>query len=452
MSQIMVNMPVGLAYASNPTFRIPDHIELINSNLMDIATGKLKRLIISMPPRHGKSELTTKMFSAWYILNNPNKNVIVVGHGSSFAIDRFGRPVRSIVREFAPKFNTEIERDSNAANRFSMKQGGSFKAIGKGGDLIGRGADLLIIDDPIKDPSEAFSKRQRDKLWEWFQYTPMTRMEPDGSAIIIMTRWHNDDIVGRILNSENGAEWKYLSLPALSDSGEALWPQRYSVEQLAKIKSIVGTGVWNAQYQQRPITNENAIFKVDWWQKYNETPQFDYIIQSWDMAVEEKEVNDFYVCTTWGVLKRNDYLIDVYRKHIDFPKALQAVKDLAEIYKPNEILIEKKANGSPIIQTLKSETRLPIRPIEPHGSKETRAHAVTARIESGNVFIPEKAPWLNTFILETAEFPRSEHDDIVDSLTQALMRTTYYHYDESSTVQKPTSKTNNSVFQRIRTV
>lgn len=448
MSEILVNMPVGLAYAANPRFEIPNHIELINSKLMDIANGKLNRLIISMPPRHGKSELTTKTFAAWYLLNNPEKNVIVVGHGTNFAVDRFGRPVRNLVKTYSKAYNTSIARDSNATNRFTLKEGGSFKAIGKGGDITGRGADLLIVDDPIKNNEEAYSQRQREKLWEWFITTPMTRLEPGAAIIIIMTRWHNDDIVGRILSSESAEEWEYLCIPAISDNNEALWPERYNINKLESIKKQIGTLTFNALYMQKPVTNENQIFVPDWWQRYKELPPLNAIIQSWDMAVKDGQSNDYYVCTTWGADDTNDYLIDLWRKKVKFPAALQAVKDLADKYNPTEILIEDKSNGSPIIQTLKDSTRLPIKPIEPKGSKEARAHAVTARIENGNVFIPEKAPWLDIFILETAEFPFSAHDDIVDTVTQALNRLKAYK-GSVKVASKPTN--NSSVFSKFNT-
>lgn len=418
--KVEVNMPVGLACANDPTYKIPYHIELINDKLMDVAEGKTLRLIISMPPRHGKSEITSKYFPGWYLMNFPKKRVIITAHSADFATDRFGRPIRNLVSQFGEQFGVSLAKDSNAAHRFNTNYEGSFNAIGAGGSITGRGADLFIIDDPIKGPEDVISARSRDKMWDWFLTVPMTRLEPNAAMVIIMTRWHSDDLVGRILNSSEADRWTHLNLPALNSKGEALWPERYSAEYLEQRKVTLGSYFFNAMYQQQPVANENQIFKEHWWRYCSEMPNTNYIVQSWDTAFKEEEQNDFSACSTIGYNDKNYYIMDVFRMKLEFPALLRRAIALAEKFKPNVILIEDKASGQSLIQTLKSETRLPIKAVKSNGDKELRAHLVTPIIEAGKVFLPERADWLMDFLTEMSEFPLSAHDDIVDCITQGL--------------------------------
>lgn len=443
MRKVEVNMPVGLAIADNSQYLIPAHIELINNALIDVSLGICKRLIVCMPPRHGKSHIISRYFPAWYLLNNPDKRIILTSYEAGFA-QSWGRQVRNIINEFGPQYNVSIAKDSNAAHRFNLNRGGSFNTAGAGGAITGKGADLFIIDDPIKNIEEAQSKVMREKLWEWFTTTAYTRLEPGGSMIIIMTRWHYDDLVGKILANDEDKEWTLLSLPAIDDEGVALWPQRFNAEKLAAIKEQMGTLFFNALYQQRPIANENQIFNPNWWLRYkpDELPSDMYKIQSWDTAFKDKEQNDYSVCTTWGADNANDYLIDMWRKRVQFPTLLQAVKELAEQFEPHKILIEDKASGQSLIQTLKSETRLPIKAVTPNGDKVTRAHLVTPKLEAGKVWIPERANWLDAFITETSEFPMAAHDDVVDSVTQALFHLKSFSKVKFSSPNTTRSKTN----------
>lgn len=420
MQQVTVNMPVGLAYAYDPNYRIPNHIALINNALMDVAAKKIDRLIINMPPRHGKSELISKYFPAWFLLNHTNKRIILTSYEADFAAS-WGRKARDIINAFCYQYNTSIRTDNNAANRFELVQGGQLNTAGAGGAITGKGADILIVDDPVKNIDDANSKTYRDKVWDWFNTTAFTRLEPDGAVIVIMTRWHYDDLVGRIIANDKDERWKVISLPAIDDDGNALWPERFNAEKLNEIKTQLGSMHFNALYQQRPVATENQIYKPSWWQYYTELPECKYVVQSWDTAFKDKEQNDFSVCTTWGKCEKGSYLMDMVRSKLEFPALLRMVKAQAEKYNPDVILIEDKASGQSLVQTIKNETRLPIKGIQVTSDKITRAHLAVPLIESGRVFIPNSAPWLADFLNETQEFPMGKHDDIVDSMNQAIL-------------------------------
>ena len=419
-NQIMVNMPVGLATAYDRNYKIPSHIEKINKALIDVALGKTKKLIINMPPRHGKSELISKYFVAWYLLNFTNKRVILTSYEADFAAS-WGRKVKDVINTFGKQYKTRIRRDSNASNRFELLQGGQLNTAGAGGAITGKGADILIIDDPIKNIEEANSKVLRQKVWEWFTTTAFTRLEPDGAVIIIMTRWHYDDLVGRILNNpEERKQWTWLSLPAINENNEALWAERFSIDKLNEIKNTLGSMHFSALYQQKPVATENQIYKYEWWKYYSAPPTFKMIVQSWDTAFKTSEQNDFSVCQTWGVADNGYYLLDLVRRKIEFPELLRCAKSLAEKYNPNIILIEDKASGQPLIQSIRKETRLPIKAVQVNKDKITRAHLAIPFIEAGKVFLPQSAEWLSDFLTETEEFPMSAHDDIVDAMNQAI--------------------------------
>lgn len=446
--KIEVNMPVGLACANDSSYSIPNHIELINDKLMDVVDGKIQRLIISMPPRHGKSEIISKYFPSWYLLNYPNKRVIITAHSADFAVDRFGRPIRNIVSQFGDQFGVTLAKDSNAAHRFNTNYEGSFNAIGAGGSITGRGADLFIIDDPIKGPEDVISQRSREKMWDWFLTVPMTRLEPNAAMVIVMTRWHTDDLVGRILASEEADEWTYLTLPALDKNGEALWAERYSKEYLEKRRVTLGSYFFNAMYQQNPISNENQIYKEHWWKYYKELPSLKYVVQSWDTAFKDQEQNDYSACTTMGANDTGYYVMDVFRTKLEYPQLFKRVVAMADKYHPNLIVIEDKASGQSLIQSLKSETRLPIKAIKADSDKVLRAHIATPTIEAGKVFLPERAEWLNDFLTEMNAFPLSANDDMVDSFNQNLAVLVKYgrpvSYGKSS---NPNAKYNNKFFK-----
>lgn len=411
-------LPSYLALKDNPNYIWKNHLSVLETKLVECVIEKNKRIIVTMPPRHGKSEMSSKYFPAWALMKYPNLKIILASYESDFAAS-WGRKIRELINKYGDLDYSSLKNDSRAANRFSLKNESELITAGAGGAITGKGAHLLIIDDPVKNHEQAYSKTYREKTWEWFNTTAFTRLEPNGSAIIIQTRWHADDLAGRLLN-QNNTEWENVNFPAIDDYGNALFPERFSTEQLLKIKEQIGTNAFASLYQQKPIVNDNQIYKESWWRYYNDLPTLNYIIQSWDTAFKEKEHNDYSVCTTIGTNGTNYYVLDVYRGKLEFPALQRRVVSLADKYKPDYILIEDKASGQSLIQTLRNDTNLAIKAIKANGDKELRAHLATPLIESGKVFLPERAEWLNDFLTETAEFPLSPHDDIVDSFNQGI--------------------------------
>ena len=293
-----------------PSFSLAPHHELIISKLEAVERGEIKRLMIFMPPRHGKSLITSVMYPPWYLGRNPGRNVIFASYGQALS-DDFGRLVRNLLTN--PLHQAifpacRLSEDSTAAHRFNTTQGGAYYAVGRGGPITGRGADLLILDDLLKDSSEANSEIIRRAEHEWYSSDAYTRLAPGGSVVLIGTRRHQDDLPGRLLSSSS-EHWEVLNLPAIAEQnesfrrkGEALW-LRYPLSALKKIRAAIGERVFVSLYQQRPSAVEGAIFKRDWWQFYRPPVVGPFIrtIQSWDTGYKTGQENDYSVCTTWGV-------------------------------------------------------------------------------------------------------------------------------------------------------
>jgi len=306
----------------------------------------------------------------------------------------------------------------------------SYIAAGVGGGITGEGADLFIIDDPIKNKEEAESQVIREKVWSWYRTVARTRLQPGAAVILILTRWHCDDLAGKLLDlAEKDGEadqWVVLHFKAIDDEGEALWPRRYPIDELQKIRSSIGSREFTALYQGSPIQATGDIFKREWWRYYKVRPVFDYLIQSWDTAFKENEYNDYSVCTLWGKCETGFYLLDVWRERVEFPELKRATRTAfeAQTHRPNAVLIEDKASGQSLIQELRRGSNgyepLPILPQKADTSKIARANAVTPLIEAGLVHLPESAPWLHDYVDELSSFPNGSHDDQVDSTTQAL--------------------------------
>lgn len=418
-------------YATRMRYQIPPHINILNKKLLDVAGGRTKRLIVNMPPRHGKSELISKYFPAWYLGTYPNRRVILVSYEADFAAS-WGRKTKELLEEHGDDlFGIKLNRLSNASYRWDIAEHeGGLNATGVGGAITGKGANVLIIDDPVKNDEQANSKTYRDKTYEWFQSTAYTRLEPNGAVVIIMTRWHYDDLTGRLLaNSNSNDKWEILSFPAIAKEndilgrkeGEALWVERFPVEKLYDIKNQIGSYWFSALYQQQPVATEYQIFKTEWWKEYSDPPpRGSLIIQSWDTAFKEKEQNDFSVCTTWLLSGEGYFLLDYWRARVLFPDLQKQVVMQYYKHRPNVVLIEDAASGQSLIQVLQRETKIPIKPIKAIKDKITRAHLVTPLIESGKVYLPKNAWFLADIINECSEFPYGAHDDIVDSITQAL--------------------------------
>jgi len=406
------------------------HHRLIASKLMDVMKGKIKRLIISIPPRHGKTELVSIRFPAWYLGNLPRSNIVAATYNGDFATDN-SRKVRDIIGSdlYREVFAISLSKSAKAAGKFYTDKNGYYYSVGIGGGLTGRGADLLIIDDPHKDRAEAESEIKRKRVWEWFTSTAYTRLEKNAAVIVVMTRWHEDDLVGKLLAQEE--KWEYLCLPAIAEEtdkyrqeGEPLWPDKYNLEALDNIKSTLTqeTGSakdWASLYQQKPAPDDGNIFKADSWRFYTELPKPVLIVQSWDTAFKTKDTNDFNVCTTWAVCNDGYYLLDIWKKRAEFPEVKRILMELAEQYNPGAILVEDKASGQSVIQEMRT-TRLPIIPIRPDVDKISRAVAATPLIASGRVYLPSGKGWVNDYITSLAYFPNGKHDDDVDSTTQFL--------------------------------
>lgn len=409
------------------------HTQYLAERLQAIADGEQKHIIVEMPPRHSKSMTITETFPSYFIGRNPNKHVIATAYSEGLA-RKFGRLNRNKLVEFGNDiFNIQMANDNSTATNWSVGDfTGGMVATGIGGSITGEGADLLIIDDPIKNNAEAQSETIRNKIWDEWETTLSTRLHKGASVIVVMTRWHEDDIVGRLLE-RSPYEWERIRMPAIAEDeddllgrevGEPLSAELGFDEHWAELKKQeVGSKTWNSLYQQRPSASEGNIFKREWWQFYERAPRkFDRMIISWDLTFKGNDSNDYVVGQVWIKKGADKYLIEQIRGQMDFPETLQAVKNLARKYpQAKEILIEDKANGPAVISSIKREVS-GIIPITPRGSKVARAQAITPQIESGNVFLPRNRTFVDDFIEECASFPTGAHDDIVDSLSQALDR------------------------------
>ncbi|MBU8921374.1 MAG: phage terminase large subunit [Bacteroidales bacterium] len=418
-----------------PTYEVAEHLNDLDVALEAVERGELKRLIVIEPPRHGKSEKISLRFPCWYLGRHPIDYIVQAGYAESIALTH-SRKARDVfvspqMTTLFPQVHYRPERagqetivpERQAAHEWGTVQGGSYYAVGIGGGLTGRGFNLGIIDDPVKDEEEASSQTIRNKVWDWYTTVFRTRAEPDAAIIIVMTRWHMDDLVGRLLKQarEDPAsdQWTVLHFPAIKD-GKALWPERYPLEELEKIRSSIGGRAFESLYQGNPTIAEGQIIKRDWWQYYKERPEFIRIIHSWDTAFKDKQQNDYSVCTVWGETQTGYYLLDVWRGKVEFPELKRTVIALFERDKPTAVIVEDKASGQSLIQELERETKIPVLPVKVDSNKVARANAVTPTIEAGRVFIPKSAPWQFDYIEELSAFPNAEHDDQVDSTTQAL--------------------------------
>lgn len=428
------------------------HVNLMNA-LERMYQGQVNRLMVFMPPRHGKSEIVSRRFPAYVLGRNPNLEIIGTSYSASLA-SSMNRDVQRII-DSPEYFDIFPDTTLSGSNVRSDARGsylrnsdefeivgynGSYKSAGIGGGITGSGADIAIIDDPIKNRAEAESKTHRDKVFDWFTSTLYTRLEKNARVLITLTRWHEDDLAGRLLklaeNDPDAEQWEIISYPALFDEktpnkdptdprkqGQALWPAKYNEQTLATMKTTVGTYEWSALYEQQPTPSSGGIIKREWFNDYKVLPsRFDEVIQSWDMTFKDAKESDYVVGQVWGRLGADKYLLDQVRGQFDFPQTIRVLKSLSAKW-PNARakLIEDKANGPAVISTLKGQISGLI-PVEPQGSKEARAYAVSPQIEAGNVYLPEDKPWVHDFIEEWVAFPNGLHDDQVDTSTQALLR------------------------------
>lgn len=411
-----------------PVYTAGRHLTILAEALDRTARTPGGRLIVTMPPRHSKSLHVSEHFPAWYLGRYPERRVIAASHSASLAYT-FSRRVRSKFSDPAWPFTTvAVAGDLANVQRWDIADHrGGYVAVGVGGTPTGQGADLLVIDDPLRSAADAESETIRGALWEWYQGTIRTRLEPNASIVVTATRWHEDDLTGKLVAAQEtgGEQWEHLHFPAIDEDGDALWPERWPVADLQQTRIAIGERAWEAQYQGRPAPAEGAILKREWWRYWRDPlPAFSRIVQSWDTAYKAKESNDYSVGTTWGVADDGYYLLDRWRERAEFPDLKRAVQSQYIKWHPREIVVEDAASGQSLIQELKHGTRLPIVPFKVDRDKVARVNAVSPLVEAGKVYLPAGASWLGEWEEEMAAFPFGAHDDQVDSLSMALLRMT----------------------------
>lgn len=428
------------------------HHEALCDTLDRFLFGDIDRLMVFMPPRNGKSELVSRRFPAYIFGHRPDANIISASYGSDLA-SRMNRDVQRIIdseeyRELFPNVSL------NGSNIRSMAQGsylrnsdifeivdhtGVYRSAGIRGAITGMGFDYGIIDDPFKDRQDAESKTMRENVWDWYISTFYTRAEKDAKILITLTRWHEDDLAGRLLrlaeSDPEADQWHVISFPAIAEEpmheldprevGDPLWPAKFPMKRLQKIKSTIGTYEWSALHQQRPSPEGGTVFQREWWKYYKVAPaRFDEIIQSWDCTFKDLDSSDYVVGQVWGRLGADRYLIDQVRGKMGIKATMQSIRNVtAKHVTARAKLVEDKANGSAVIELLKKEIPGMI-PVNPKGGKIVRAQAVSPEVEAGNVYLPDPtvAPWINDFVEECNTFPNGLNDDQVDCMTQALSR------------------------------
>lgn len=424
-----------------PTFIHGDHHVKMARAFERVATGQCKRLIINMPPRHTKSEFASYLLPAWFLGKFPQKKVIQTSHTAELAVG-FGRKVRNLVDSDVYKdiFPTVgLQADSKAAGRWATNSGGDYFAIGVGGAVTGKGADILIIDDPHSEQEAALAETNPDiydKTYEWYTSGPRQRLQPGGAIIIVMTRWSKKDLTGQVVKSaaqREGEDWEVIDFPALMPSGKPLWPEFWSRLELEALKNELPHAKWMAQYMQQPTSDVSAIIKREWWRVWEEDypPQCEFLIQSWDTAFLKTQRSDYSACTTWGVFyhpddrgveQANIILLNCFKRRMEFPELKQKAFEEWKEWEPDAMIVEAKAAGSPLIFELRA-MGIPVQEFTPSkgNDKIARLNAVADLFASGHVWVPNTS-WAEELVEEVASFPSGEHDDLVDSMTQALLR------------------------------
>ena len=418
-----------------PSFIEGKHHKIYAEKLQDVADGKSTRLIVNMPPRHTKSEFASYLFPTWMMGRKPTSKIIQATHTSELAVG-FGRKVKNLIdsedfKQIFPEIN--LASDAKASGRWSTNKGGEYYAVGVGGALAGRGADLLIIDDPVSE-QDALSPTALDNIYEWYTSGPRQRLQPGGSIIIVMTRWSIRDLTAKVLKkqAEGGADqWEVVEFPAIfPDTDNVLWPEYWKREELEGVRSSIPVSKWNAQYLQNPTAEEGAIIKREWWNIWenDEPPHVSYIIQSYDTTYSKSERADFSAITTWGIFNPVEgeseaiILLDAQRGRWDFPELKDVAYKLYNEYDPDMILIEQKATGTPLTHELR-RMGIPVTPFTPSrgADKFTRMNSCAPVFESGMVWRPDTG-FADEVVEECAAFPNGEHDDLADSMTQAILR------------------------------
>lgn len=407
----------------------------------EVAARRSPRLIISAPPRSGKSEIVSRRAPVWHLGQYPGDEVVVASYGQDLANDmsRDARGVRNqVIQEPGFQWHGLEPGAKDGVELWTLAGGGSYKAVGVGGPLTGRGAHCLIIDDPLKNAEEAESQRIRDARWDWYRTTAYTRLAPGGGVLIMATRWHHDDVTGRALAQLAAGEepWRVVSFPAIAEEdepyrqhGEALHPERYPLDDLERIRTVLGSRAWTALYQQRPTPETGGLFQRAWLgHRYLQDPQrperpYDEIAVSVDATFKDGRKTDYVSIQTWGRYGWTEYhVLDEVHARMDFVATRQALRDNAKKWRPHAVIIEDAANGPALVADLRNEIPnvIPFNPAR-YGSKNSRAQKSTPTWESGAIRLPADAPWTADYVEEHCSFPLGAHDDRVDAMSQLLL-------------------------------
>jgi len=411
------------------------HHQHIASEFTKISKLKKGRLIINMPPRHTKSEFASYLFPAWMIGKFPHLKIMQVSHNAELS-SRFGSKVRNLMeqKEYKQIFgDVKLREDSKAKGRWETNHGGEYYAAGVGGSITGRGADLLIIDDPHTE-QDALSESAMERAYDWYVSGPRQRLQPGGSIVVVMTRWAEDDLTGRLIKAQKeikADKWNLISFPAILPSGKPVWPEYWDLEELEKVKASLPIRNWSAQYMQEPTSEEGAILKREWWIPWEKPtmPKLKHVIQSYDTAFSAKETADYSAITTWGVFFPKEdgkpalILLDALRGKYDFPELKAIAMEQFKYWEPESVIIEAKASGEPLMQEFR-RMGIPVIPFVPSRGKDkhSRVNACAPVFESGGIFYPKDEKFAEEVIEECAAFPHGAHDDYVDSTTQAVLR------------------------------
>ena len=416
-----------------PDFIQGSHHKKIADQFNRLAEGKINRLIINMPPRHTKSEFASFLLPAWMIGRNPKLKIIQTTHTTELAV-RFGRKAKHLIDspDYKRFFKTTLREDSQAAGRWETDQGGEYFAAGVGSAITGRGADLLIIDDPHSE-QDAMNPEALERAYEWYTSGPRQRLQPGGKIVVVMTRWSLKDLTGSLIGAQKGIksdQWEVIEFPAILPDEQPVWPEYWKLSELESVKASLSIQKWNAQWMQNPTSEEGSIIKRDWWRKWDKDyiPELYHVIQSYDTAFLKKETADFSAITTWGVFYPNPdsgpnlILLDAMKERLEFPELRRRALEQYHYWKPESVVIESKASGLPLTYELR-KMGIPVINFTPSkgNDKHSRINAVAPLFESGQIWAPEAA-FAEEVIEECAAFPFGDHDDLVDSMTQALMR------------------------------
>jgi predicted phage terminase large subunit-like protein len=423
---------LDFAQLLDPTYERARHLELLAQKLEALERREIRRLIVAMPPRHGKSRMCSQLFPAWLLGRHPRDSIVLASYGSELA-EQNSRRVRELVSdERYPFIDTAVSAESRAVNRWQSTASGVVIAAGVGSALTGFGADCMLVDDPIADRASAESPAIRESTWSWFQDVARTRLHAGAIQLLIATRWHEDDPAGRILNSSMASEWGVLNLPAIAEendalgraSGEALWPERFPVCELPSVeRGEISSRSFASLYQQRPVPMEGSIFKASWFEhRFKEHPPLKMVASGADCAAKTGVGNDFSAIVTVGSDGKNYYILDVVRERLEFADLGRRMVQAHGRLRPQRCYIEDASSGTPLVQELKRTTNLPIIGVPPRGTKLARAEAISGLFEAGKVYLPEEAPWADTFVDEFLRFPAGKHDDQVDASSLVLSR------------------------------